>query len=685
MRTSHLEIRRKIQDEKMKINDEELFGSPAFAAYLADIGESVAKRYGRPFKVKTHWDPRPEADVAWTDNRVVTINTGNQVSLSFPTRETKATSEVGLLAHEIGHINYTDFRALLTYQRALLQGRFYPKKLKGLSLSEENAVEELQQFAADGDQVALGVVLKVAHTLCNLVEDAYIEERMCQDYPGKLRTGILINRQRMSEQSRSVIEMLDQELDELAILINLLIQYCFQGNINNAEGYKGPLLDVLNACIPCIDDSKFDEDPKVRFDAVNHTLLKLWKYLEPVIEEARKNPPEDVLQQLADQLQDTSQDPSGKDKPIPGGYYKPNNTSDPDDRFAVQKVREEDGARIALTSTDDPEKEDGGDTVYDGAYGGAGYENCGKDIDRLLGSIAEDRVNTRLEQELSADLQAEAGRISYGNAHKGVHVTVNRMSTVPEILIEEYRRVSAPLLLLSKRMQKQVLQVLKDRRQGGKMNGLLMGRRIEPRSLVRNDGRYFYKNNLPQEKAELAVALLVDESGSMSCLDRITTARAASIVIYDFCRKLGIPVMVMGHTSGGKHVELYSYADFDSWDGKDCYRIMDMSSRGCNRDGAALRYVAERLVKRTEQVRLLILISDGQPAAENYSGTGAEADLRGIRREYTNRGITMFAAAIGDDKANIERIYEDGYLDITDLQKLPQNLAKLIARYVRVA
>ena len=184
---------------------------------------------------------------------------------------------------------------------------------------------------------------------------------------------------------------------------------------------------------------------------------------------------------------------------------------------------------------------------------------------------------------------------------------------------------------------------------------------------------------------DLAVALLVDESGSMGCLDRITTARAASIVIYDFYKRLRIPVMIMGHTAGGKQVELFSYADFDSIDGKDCYRMMDMSARGCNRDGAALRYVAEQLVKRPEQHKLLILISDGQPNDDGYTGTGAEADLRGIRREYTNKGVTLFAAAIGDDRENIERIYQEGYLDITDLNQLPQNLARLIARYVRVA
>ena len=110
---------------------------------------------------------------------------------------------------------------------------------------------------------------------------------------------------------------------------------------------------------------------------------------------------------------------------------------------------------------------------------------------------------------------------------------------------------------------------------------------------------------------------------------------------------------------------------------------MDMSASCGNRDGAALRYAAERLMTRPEAIKLLIIISDGQPAGENYYGTEAEADLRGIKKEYTAKGIQLFAAAIGSDKPNIQRIYGDGFLDITNLEKLPVNLGKLIIRQIK--
>ena len=109
---------------------------------------------------------------------------------------------------------------------------------------------------------------------------------------------------------------------------------------------------------------------------------------------------------------------------------------------------------------------------------------------------------------------------------------------------------------------------------------------------------------------------------------------------------------------------------------------MDMSARNGNRDGAALRFAAERLAKRPEKKKLFIIISDGQPADYGYCGTEAEADLRGIKKEYNRQGITIFAAAIGSDKENIRRIYKDGFLDITNLEDLPKNMALLVKQHL---
>ena len=230
------------------------------------------------------------------------------------------------------------------------------------------------------------------------------------------------------------------------------------------------------------------------------------------------------------------------------------------------------------------------------------------------------------------------------------------------------------------------------RKDGGTLSGLYMGKRLSRGNLFRQDGKIFEKKVLPEEGFSVAIAILVDESGSMHCGDRIGYAREAVQVIYDFCRSLSIPAMVYGHSthnrlnkSGSGYeevVDIFAYADFDSADGNDAMRMMDMRARDTNRDGAALLFAGERLLKREED-KILILISDGTPNAEDYRGETAKKDLQEIKRNLTKRGVALFAAAIGDDREQIEDIYQDGFLNISDLNAMPAKLAKLLLKYIR--
>ena len=197
----------------------------------------------------------------------------------------------------------------------------------------------------------------------------------------------------------------------------------------------------------------------------------------------------------------------------------------------------------------------------------------------------------------------------------------------------------------------------------------------------RNDGKIFTKRNRPNDEISLAVGVLVDMSGSMYG-ERIKTAQAMTLIVYDFCRAMNIPVTIYGHDTFSDTVNLYSFAEFDSLDGNDKFRLMNITDGGGNRDGCAVRYVAEKLAKRTEESKLFIVVSDGQPAAGGYYGTAAELDLQNIRKEYVGKGITFLAAAIGEDKPAIKRCYgEQSFLDISDLKAFPLIIAKLIAKY----
>lgn len=687
MRTSHTAIRKRIADEKSKITDEQLFGSTQYAAYLTDIAEGLTKRYRRNSKVHIYWDTSPNADIASTNNRIITLNAGNHLTGSFPTRSLKADSLLGIVGHECGHITFSDFTMLDTYHQALSGGRFYPMKPEDLSYKQEQSLQNILQYFKDKDEAVITAVSDIAHTLVNIMEDVYIESRMCDAFPGSVRTGIILNNLRFAEDMDTVTEEISQHHHEVFILVNLLIQYAKTGDLNNLDGYKGPYLDTIHDCIPYIDDAAYDDDSKVRFDAANKILLFLWPYMKSYIEKVQediKNGTNNAKADLSGQVAGGSPLPAGTGKPSSkAGKAKYDPARTEEERTLLQQVLDYESGRMELEKTDSIEDNGNGGISKSTDYAGSGYvSQAASDMERILTQLAEETTYAHFEEELTEELQQEANRIRYGNAHKGMHIRINRMSYVDSSYMEAYQKIAPPLMLISKRLQKQISQILKDYKEGGKLDNLPMGKRLTVRNAFRNDGKIFYKLKLPNDRTNIAVAILNDESGSMSSSNRITYARSASIILHDFCKGLGIPIAIYGHTEI-YDVELYAYAEFDTIDNKDHYRLMDMSARSGNRDGAALRYVAERLLTRPEAIKLLFIISDGQPAGDNYYGTEAEADLRGIKKEYSAKGIQLFAAAIGNDKPNIQRIYGDGFLDITNLDKLPMNLGRLIIQQVK--
>ena len=505
---------------------------------------------------------------------------------------------------------------------------------------------------------------------------------------GKISTWIIhLNNIRFTEMMPSVTEQLTNGCYRFSVFCNLLNQYCRSGDINNRDGYAGELLDLFYDVLPLVDDTIYDEDMKRRCYAVNRILLMVWAYIKEVTEKAEEEEnTSETLQKLNKEIPQMAEVPSLNGTPIAAGGSVDTQkyiSGRAEIEEKLRKATEQESGRIPWMKTDDFDEGAEGSVEQNLSYHGAGYSTAGDDISRILTAAAKEKVQEELSLALTEEMQQEAEHIRLGNAHSGIKIIINRMQEIEESYIQQYQSVAPPLLAISKQIQKRLQRVFKDMSFTGKESALLMGRRIEPRLLMDRKGRFFSRNRLPSEKKSLAVAVLMDESGSMADQDRVTYARAAGIIIYDFCKAMDVPILIMGHTDDS-NVQIYAYTDFDSMDKMDRYRLMDLSARYGNRDGAALRYVAERLLKQPEEKKLLLLVSDGQPAGTGgYLGSATEADLRGIKKEYTNKGILFVAAAIGDDKENIERIYGDAFLDISDLTKLPFLLVKKIEKELK--
>lgn len=708
MRASHLTVRKRIMDEKSKITDEEFFTSKEYRGYLADITEAATKRYRRPIHVTVFADPE-DSTVACTDYNGIVINACNHITWSMPSRKLRSMSIEGFNAHENSHNLFTDNRIAHAYFNSLEHGKFYPKKPTRLKGDQKlNAQGIIDALMDDTDPIPKTVIMRTAKALSNILEDGYVDARYSYEFPGNPARGIALNNVRFAEIVPDIDTMIDKQFYPHNIVLNLLLEYVRAREINNLTGYTGEYMDRFLAALPLVDACIYDEDGRARFDAVNRIMIDLWPLMQRCFDDLRDKQQNDassssgsgnsttpgtgedsdsddgmgaVQDALESQLPQIAPNFTMKSGPVPfNGAFAPDEEQAQELLEQVSKALSEETARIAAHRTETIISNGDGSIVQDSEYEGAGYEFSATDIERVLEEIATGKVNESLEEELSEELQSEATSIQYGNAHRNINITVHRMSHVNQNLIDSYTAVAPQLLMLSKRLQRSVSAILRDKRQGGKQTGLYVGKHLDQHAFHRNDGRVFCNKRLPTEPINMSVALLVDESGSMCGCDRITKARATAIVVQDFCEKLGIPIMIVGHTASCAHVELFSYADFKSVDKKDRYRLMDMSARYCNRDGAALRYVAEKLSKQNSDVKMLFIICDGQPNDDGYTGTAAEADLRGIKLEYSRKGVQIFAAAIGDDRANIERIYGAGYLDITDLNQLPIMLTQLIAR-----
>lgn len=309
------------------------------------------------------------------------------------------------------------------------------------------------------------------------------------------------------------------------------------------------------------------------------------------------------------------------------------------------------------------------------------------EIGALIYNMAKERVDMQFEEELQKALREQMDQMEFSGEHARVEKCLFRSVEISEEAVSRYKEMEKQMRQVMKRLKAQVLPFL-EKRQTRMEKGMPMGRRMDHRTVYRPDRKVFQRRSLPSEEQDTVMAVLIDLSGSMRMDDRINYAIIAALCLYQFGQEAGIPTAVYGHHTDmswdwkKETVCIHSFAEFDSMDGKDKYRIMDARSCGANRDGVAVRYMGEMLLVRPEKQKLLILISDGLPNGLDYSGIEAKKDLRKIKADLTRRGVLFLAAAIGDDKAAIQDIYEEAFLDISDLKKLPEKLAKQVLKKI---
>ena len=97
---------------------------------------------------------------------------------------------------------------------------------------QKNQTEILDALQEKDKAVSL-TLQTCAASLQNILEDIYIEARMCAAFPGSFRKGIQLNNLRMLEQIPDLHEQLSRDYQPFTIATNLLLAYCRSGTISN--------------------------------------------------------------------------------------------------------------------------------------------------------------------------------------------------------------------------------------------------------------------------------------------------------------------------------------------------------------------------------------------------------------------------------------------------------------------
>lgn len=310
----------------------------------------------------------------------------------------------------------------------------------------------------------------------------------------------------------------------------------------------------------------------------------------------------------------------------------------------------------------------------------------GEDGAAIYHEMEPERPTKQQKTDFRKRLNQQARESVKGSIHQHVKLIVHRPEAAEENETEYRKQVSGLIPVIRELIQK-TMPLLEHETASEFAAAQLYGTNFCANRVAAQDFRYFARKRPPEEDPSLAVALRIDESASMSAFGRLDAAKQAAIALYEFCHGCNIPVMIYGDTADRSPMEqmsLYSYVDFDSKDPDEKYSLINIQGRSNNRDGMAVRIIADRLLAAPQKTKLFISISDGQPKAmPDYTGDLAAADMKKTLQEYRRKGVLFLAAAIGQDKEIISDIYgNENTLDITDLKQLPARLVQIIARYL---
>ena len=212
------------------------------------------------------------------------------------------------------------------------------------------------------------------------------------------------------------------------------------------------------------------------------------------------------------------------------------------------------------------------------------------------------------------------------------------------------------------------------------MISIRIGQQPNPRITMRN----------VLKSRDLSVVVLMDLSESTNELvegaDKsiLELTREAATLVATAINGIGDPFALHGFASDGRHdVQYYRFKDFNQhFDDDAKSRLAGMKGGLSTRMGAAMRHAGHHLLKQPERRKLLLIVTDGEPAdIDERDPQHLRHDTRKAVEELYSRGILTYCLTLEPNADNyVKRIFgANNYTIIDNVERLPEKLPTLFA------
>jgi cobalamin biosynthesis protein CobT len=258
--------------------------------------------------------------------------------------------------------------------------------------------------------------------------------------------------------------------------------------------------------------------------------------------------------------------------------------------------------------------------------------------------------------------------------------------------LKEYEARVEPKLVSQENFAQQVRKLIQIRSKAQMQYGVKRGK-LDQSRLSRicfkapGFNERVFKNKIENKILDSAVTVLVDMSGSMGGT-KVQYALASTLLVNEVCSTLNIPVEILGFTDGyNASMEIapvmFVYKNFsdlriDNERIKGCFSMSSLFMYG-NPDGENILWAHDRLVKRKEKKKLMIVMSDGSPAATKSSIGLENFTLKAIREIEASKNVDIYGLGLCSNA--VEYFYKSRSV-VNNPEDIPSKLLELIERKI---